>query len=108
MEAVQVSKAVEDNFKKRLESVLRLIQSYHISYLEIGIFGSYARNEYVAASDIDLCIITDHRQGLKVSGSLREEAEELKVDIVWVTPDSFRNSDSNFMTNIRKDYRRIV
>ena len=33
MEAVQVSKAVEDNFKKRLESVLRLIQSLSLIHI---------------------------------------------------------------------------
>ena len=104
----QVSKIVENDFRKRLERVLYLIESYGIRYSEIGVFGSYARNDYVAASDIKLCIITDYRPGLKVSGSLREDAEELNVDIVWITPDSFQNSDSRFMTNIRKDYRRVA
>ena len=60
----QVSKIVENDFRKRLERVLYLIESYGIRYSEIGVFGSYARNDYVAASDIDLCIITDYRPGL--------------------------------------------
>ncbi len=44
----QVSKIVENDFRKRLERVLYLIESYGIRYSEIGVFGSYARNDYVA------------------------------------------------------------
>ena len=104
---VYVSKELRDNFKERLESALNLISQYQIEYEEIGIFGSYARDEFKNTSDIDICIITTKHPDRRVSGSLREEAEILGVDIVYVTPEYFKNCDSRFAKNLRNDYRRL-
>ena len=63
-----------------------MIKSYNITFIEIGVFGSYARNDFKASSDIDFCIITESRPDRRTSGSLREDAELLGADIVYVTP----------------------
>ena len=99
---------ISESFNKRFNNVLDLIYSYNIDYTSIGIFGSYARGNYKASSDIDFCIVTDKRPDRKISGSLREEAEILGADIVWCTTDSFNNSKSKFMNNLRKDYKKIA
>lgn len=38
-----MTKYLEEEFKIRLHNVIECIKSYDIEYLEIGIFGSYAR-----------------------------------------------------------------
>ncbi len=102
-----VSKIVEDAFAERLVKVLDLIRSYGIVYEEVGIFGSYARNDYKTTSDIDVCIITMDRPSRKVSGNLRSDAELLKADIIYVTRDYFENDSSLFARNLRRDYRKL-
>lgn len=102
-----ISDAVKNHFSDRLEQAIDLIKQSGIQYIEFGIFGSYARQEYKATSDIDICIIVNDHPDNTVSGLLRTDAEEIKVDIVYVTPSTFKNSDSLFIKNLRRDYRRI-
>lgn len=99
---------VKKDFELRFRQVLGLIKSYNISYEEIGIFGSYARNDYKSVSDIDFCIITADRPDRRTSGSLREEADMLKADIVYVTKEYFDKDVSKFAINLRRDYRRVL
>lgn len=102
-----VSEKVNADFDKRLATALSLIKSYNIRYLEIGIFGSFARGEHKATSDIDICIITDERPSRAISGELREEAEELRIDIIFVTRDYFDHSTDLLSVQLRKDYKKI-
>lgn len=103
-----VGKQLERHFKDRKNKVIDLIKSYNLNFEEIGIFGSYARGEYKSNSDIDFCIITDNRPDRITSGSLREEAELLGADIIYVTRESFEHGDSNFSKQLRRDYRRVL
>ena len=103
-----VADSVKEWFRKQLQKAVDLIQDYEIEYEEIGVFGSYARNEYKATSDIDLCIITEQKPDRHISGSLREEAELLHVDIVFVTMDYFEHSTEPFAQQLRRDYRRVL
>lgn len=99
---------VRDNFVTRQNKVVELIQSYNVDYIEIGIFGSFARNDYKSTSDIDFCIITENRPDRRTSGCLREEAELLGADVIYVTPEYFKYDNSVFAKNLRRDYRRIL
>ncbi len=103
-----VGKQLERHFKDRKNKVIDLIKSYNLNFEEIGIFGSYARGEYKSNSDIDFCIITDNRPDRITSGSLREEAELLGADIIYVTRENFEHGDSNFSKQLRRDYRRVL
>lgn len=103
-----VTDNVKKDFELRFRQVLGLIKSYNISYEEIGIFGSYARNDYKSVSDIDFCIITADRPDRRTSGSLCEEADMLKADIVYVTKEYFDKDVSKFAINLRRDYRRVL
>lgn len=95
------------HFEERKQKVLNLIRNADIKYKEIGIFGSYARNEYKATSDIDFCIITDEKPNHYVKGELRCDAEDLGADIIFVSPEYFSNNESAFARALRRDYRRI-
>lgn len=98
---------LENTFKGRLKQALQLIDSYNIDYQKIGIFGSYARNEYNSRSDIDLCLIVNSKPSRKISGSLREECELIGVDIVFVTQEYFESNTSRFAEKLRRDWRDI-
>ena len=98
---------LENKFKRRLKQALQLIDSYNIEYQKIGVFGSYARNEYNSRSDIDLCLIVDFKPSRKISGSLREECELIGVDIVFVTQEYFESNTSRFAEKLRRDWRDI-
>lgn len=87
--------------------MIELINAYEISYDEIGIFGSYARDDYKSTSDIDVCIISNVRPNRRITGELREEAELLRVDIVFITPHFFIESQEPLAIQLRKDYRRV-
>lgn len=100
------SETLANVFKQRENEVLTLIESYNLNYVEVGIFGSYARGEFKTTSDIDFCIIIDEKPTRQISGSLREEAELLGADIIFVTSDYFNNDTSNFAQQLRRDYRR--
>ena len=105
---MHVTQNVADEMNERLKKCVTKIQEYCLDYDEIGVFGSYARGEYKSTSDIDICIIIKNRPSPRISGNLRDDLEELKADLVWVTPDSFRDGDTAFMSNLRRDYRKIL
>ena len=58
--------------------------------------------------DIDFCIITANKPDRRTSGSLREEADMLGADIIYVTREYFDEADSKFAVNLRRDYRRVL
>lgn len=103
-----VSSLVEEKFKKRLQLFIELLKEYQIEYDEVGIFGSYARGNYKTTSDIDIAIITDNRPDMRTSGSFREEAELLGVDVVYMTRESFEYSNRIFSQRVRKEYVKLL
>lgn len=103
-----VSTLVKEKFQKRLRMFIELLKEYQIEYDEIGIFGSYARGNYKTTSDIDVAIITDNRPDMKTSGSFREEAELLGVDVVYMTRESFEYSNRAFNQRVRKEYVKVL
>lgn len=94
------------NFEEREKKALTMILSSGIKFIELGIFGSYARNEYTALSDIDILVIVNEHPPRSISGDLREELESINVDLVYSTLDYYHNSDSLFAKQLRNDYIR--
>lgn len=98
--------SVKEVFEKRLQDALELIDSYEIEYEELGVFGSYARGSYKATSDIDICIIGKKPEPM-ISGILREDADLLGVDIVFMTKDYLNKQETLLARNIKSDYMWI-
>lgn len=98
---------VELAFNRRLCEMIEFIDSYHLDYEEIGVFGSYARGQYKANSDIDICII-GAQPDRGTLADIRCGAEERKADVVFVTREYLENSDALMAKNIRRDFRRVV
>ena len=73
----------------------------------IVLFGSCARNEMRAGSDLDLLVLTEEAVPQELKGELCGELEEaqdgISTDLVFYTEDQFRASDCRLVQNIRKD-----
>ena len=103
---------VSDSLKKmmqdRRDAFLQCVKESGVPYNQVGIFGSYARNEYKAGSDIDFCIVVDHELTKQQRGILRCDAEEHQCDVVFVSKESFEKEETPFMINLRRDYKRLL
>lgn len=102
-----MTKMLQEHFNRRLEDAIKLIDSYGIQYEELGVFGSFARGEFTNRSDIDICLIVKDHPERGLSGSMRCDAEEMGVDVVYVRREYIEHSDEWFAQNLRRDYRRI-
>jgi len=101
-----MTEVLEQKFQARMRNAIELIKEYGIDFLELGIFGSFARKDYKGTSDIDICIIVEEKPSRDVSGALREDCELMGVDIVFVTREYFDTSQDRFAKKLRKDYQR--
>ena len=102
-----VTKPAKEMFKEREQKVLSMIKTSLDEYIEIGIFGSYARGDCNVTSDIDFYVIVEERPSRYVTGEIRANAEILKVDIVFITRKYFEESEDLLIKNIKRD-RRIL
>ena len=102
-----VSEAIKVKFLNIQNEMVNRILNQKFDFIEIGIFGSYAREEYNALSDVDICVIVNEMPSRYVKGWLRDDAEELGADIYFITEEQFESSNTVFMNNLRKDYRRV-
>ena len=80
---------------------------YLFGLSRIVLFGSCARNEMRAGSDLDLLVLTEEAVPQELKGELCGELEEaqdgISTDLVFYTEDQFRASDCRLVQNIRKD-----
>lgn len=85
------------------EMIKPVLQKYGIRAAYI--FGSYARGEADAQSDIDLFIDASNLRGLFILSALYDDLREaLKKEIDLVTMSSLKyNTDKDFIHNIRKE-----
>lgn len=102
-----VSDAIKAKFLNIQNEMVSRILKQNFDFVEIGIFGSYARNEYNALSDADICVIVKEMPTRYITGWLRDDEEELGADICFIIEEQFESSDTQFMNNLRIDYRRV-
>lgn len=69
----------------------------------IVLFGSYARNEYTANSDLDFLLLTEEQLNHEESGYLKSVFEENDCDVVIYTEEKFAHSHVALAEEIRKD-----
>ncbi|MGL5278173.1 MAG: nucleotidyltransferase family protein [Cetobacterium sp.] len=93
--------------KESILSILKALDKEKYSILEIGLFGSYAREEETDSSDIDIIVKIEFKKGMyRNFCALQEELENTfgkKVDLVEksVFDYKFKNPDV-------KDYKEKV
>lgn len=101
-----VSDRVKQIFADRLAKAVNVIEQSGL-VCSYGLFGSYARGNYRAVSDIDLCIITECEPDRKIRSFLRDELEMLNVDVSFVTYQYFEESNDLFARNLRRDFKKL-
>lgn len=100
--------SVREQKEKIIELAIDTVKQYVTNYSEIGLFGSVARGNYSASSDVDLYIISDTKIDKYKKAELSSDLEELGVDIVFLTnEDVIRNKEHLLVKNILRD-RRIL
>lgn len=93
--------------KENILSVLKALDKEKYSILEIGLFGSYAREEETDSSDIDIIVKIEFKKGMyRNFCALQEELKNIfgkKVDLVEksIFDYKFKNPDV-------KDYKEKV
>lgn len=102
-----MTKYLEREFRDRLDKILVCIKDSNIEYVRLGIFGSYARGTANGCSDIDVCVVVNEKPPRRVSGVLRCDAEDLGVDIIFVTEKYLNEDTSLFAKNLRRDWRDV-
>lgn len=93
--------------KESILSVLKALDKEKYSILEIGLFGSYAREEETDSSDIDIIVKIEFKKGMyRNFCALQEELENTfgkKVDLVEKSV-----FDYKFKNPEVKDYKEKV
>lgn len=104
-----VGQRVITYFDEKANNAIHQIQSSNIPYLEVGFIGSYARNEYLVTSDIDILVVLPDDFELSAEASkLRDDLDDVDVDIVYVHKSYFVESQSNFAKHIHEDYIKVL
>lgn len=100
--------------KKELESI---IQEFKVEIRElvgsnlkrILLFGSYAREDAVEGSDIDLLLIFENKISAEVIDKIRGVSKRLslKYDVVisnfYITEEEFQRRKTPFLLNVKKE-----
>ncbi|WP_069999265.1 nucleotidyltransferase family protein [Cellulosilyticum sp. I15G10I2] len=103
-ELLKIKELLRQRQEEKLEGFLpKLIETNPI---EIGIYGSYARHESKATSDIDVYVLYTSMPHSIEKGELYEEAKEWGIDVLICDYETFYNTESIFCENILRD--RIV
>lgn len=101
------SSELERKFARIVEQMMEVIDCSLLDYRLVGVFGSFARGDYTVRSDVDLCIVVDELPDRYLRGCLYDEAEDLGVDLCFVTTKRFETEDSRFLNNIRENFKEV-
>lgn len=99
--------SVKDKFVNMLTQAFEIVDKSNIDYVKFGVFGSFARNEFNANSDIDfVLVVTEIPQRLDVA-LLRSKFDDLGCDIALLLEESFNNPQTAFAKNVVRDFKEI-
>lgn len=101
--------AIREQLKVRQEAKIDRLLPILISSgaVEIGVYGSFARGDYKATSDVDLYVLYESLPNKVQKGELYETAYEVDVDLLICEQKQFYESTSVFTRNVMKD-RKIL
>lgn len=103
-ELFKIKELLRERQEKKLQKFLpRLLETNPV---EIGVYGSYARHESKATSDIDVYALYTLMPHNVQKGELYEEAREIGIDLLLCEYEAFYNTESIFCENVLKD--RII
>ncbi len=101
----EIKKSLYDLKWQKLEAFLPiLLESCPV---EVGVYGSLARGDLKATSDIDLYALYEEVPQGSQKGELYEDAYDRGIDLLISSYDAFYSTDSVFCHNVFKD-RKII
>lgn len=103
--STKMIKSASEKFHQRESQALQLIKDSGLKFLEVGVFGSYARCEYTGRSDIDVIMILEDIMRNDTTISLRSALDDIKVQLVYETIDVFEDKGF-FARQVQRDYIR--
>lgn len=100
-----------ERFVNALNDVRTALTTVSNEFTEVRLFGSCAKGNYSATSDLDILIITKKiirsREQREYLRELVDDAIQkyyLEADVVFYTPDDYINDDSEFTANLRSSF----
>ena len=93
----------DNSVKQQLHVLIQLILDCKIDCSRIVLFGSYARVEQTAHSDLDILVLTSNEIPREVRGSLCSKFDELNADLIFYQEDIFKNSDKLLVKLIKRE-----
>lgn len=93
-----------DKYKKAFlqKQIKQLIEK--VDTLEyIILFGSYARGEERATSDMDVMVITQTEMNRLLRGELCSHFDENNMDLIFYTLEQFKDSDCLLVQQVKKE-----
>mgnify|MGYP004540737809 CR=1 FL=1 len=94
-------------FTTSVKDTIKLLVNYALqksnNINKIVLFGSYARAEYKATSDLDILLITEFIEDRFIKGDISSFFEENNADAVFFSEDQFRNSDCLLVQKIKEE-----
>lgn len=93
------SRACKDRLRFLVDMILQNISDVE----KIVLFGSYARFEQTASSDLDILVLTEKDVPRELRGGLCSVFDENNADLVFYTVDRFQQSSCLLVKKIKKD-----
>lgn len=93
----------DDSVRGKLRRLVQMVQEYVPGVHKIILFGSYARAEQTAGSDLDLMVLAGEQIPRDIQAGLRADFEDSHADVVFYSEESFAESDCLLARNIRRD-----
>ena len=94
---------LRENKKALLQKIIANLKEEVEGLRYIILFGSYARGEEKATSDLDILLLTEQEITREIRGGLSSECEEKNIDLVFYTMEQFDASDCLLISEIRKE-----
>lgn len=98
---------LEQNLLHRFKCGSAMILDSGITYIEFGIFGSFARGDIKCGSDVDFVLIVDDLSMRKSISALRSDLEDIGCDLAVILKNNFDNPQTLFAEKVKRDYRRV-
>ena len=97
----------ETRVLEKVKRAMSIINSRNIVYVEYGVFGSVARGDYTAVSDVDIVMIVEQMPLRYTLAELRCDLEEIGCDFAILYKRNFDAPKTVFQKEVKRDYRRL-
>ena len=92
-----------DKIKSKLNFLVNLLLNSELDPQMVILFGSYARCEYKATSDLDILVLTKNQTPQELRGELCADFEVHNTDLIFYKLEDFQASNRLIVSKIRKE-----